>query len=436
MRRLSVHLAACFILVGLLVLLAACGAETATSTRQAATTTTQAVATTAAVANTTAATTTGVATTSAATTAASTTAAVTTSAATTAAVTTVAATSAPATTTSATTAAASVTTSAATTAVTGTTAAAGAATPGPNQFVNPVINSDFPDPDILKVNDTYYAYATNTASKNVQVARSTDLVHWQMLSDALPTLPGWSEKGNTWAPDVTATADGKSYVMYFVARHTASNKQCIGVATSASPEGPFTSSQPNPIICQLDQGGSIDPNTFFDSDGTRYLVWKNDGNCCSIDTFIYLQKVSADGLSLTGQPSKLIQEDQPWEGNLVEAPAMFKHGNKYYLFYSANNYAGADYAIGYATADSLTGKFQKPGGDEPFVKTAPADNGKPPVIGPGGEDVVVAKDGTIWMVYHSWDPTVSYRQMNIDELTWDGDKPVFHGPSVTPESIP
>lgn len=417
MRRISLHLVMCFMLVGLLALLAACGDNTATNTALPATTV---AATTAAPNTTVAATTAAVAT----TTASGTTVAATTVAGTTVPATTVAATTAAATTIPATTAAA--TTAPATT--------AGVATPGPNQFVNPVINQDFPDPDALKVNDTYYAYATNTASANIQAAKSTDLAHWQILKDALPNLPAWSEKGNTWAPDVTTTADGKSYVMYFVARHTDSGKQCIGVATSATPEGPFTSSRPDPIICQFDQGGSIDPNSFVDSDGTRYLLWKNDGNCCSIVTHIYIQKVSADGLSLTGQPTGLIQEDQPWEGKLVEAPAMFKHNNKYYLFYSANNYAGADYAIGYAMADALLGPYQKP--DEPFAKTVPADNGKPPVIGPGGEDIVVAKDGTTWMLYHSWDPTVSYREMNIDQLTWEGDKPVLKGPTVTPQSLP
>ncbi|MCW5854079.1 MAG: hypothetical protein KIT87_28690, partial [Anaerolineae bacterium] len=39
-------------------------------------------------------------------------------------------------------------------------------TPGPGQFVNPILDLDFPDPDTLKVGDTYYAYATNAGSTN------------------------------------------------------------------------------------------------------------------------------------------------------------------------------------------------------------------------------------------------------------------------------
>ncbi|MBA3943053.1 MAG: family 43 glycosylhydrolase [Herpetosiphonaceae bacterium] len=304
-------------------------------------------------------------------------------------------------------------------------------TPGPGEFENPVIAQDFPDPDTLKVGTTYYAYATNGGGKNIQAGKSTDLVHWTMLNDPLPTLPAWSQRGFTWAPEVSTGADDHHFVMYFVARDTASNKQCIGAATADTPEGPFTSSNPKPLICQLEQGGSIDPESFTDNDGSRYVVWKNDGNCCGMDTYLYVQKASRDGLTLEGTPTKLIHEDQGWEGNLVEAPFLWKHGNKYYLFYSANNYAGAAYAVGYAVADSLLGPYHKP--NDPLLKTT-TEHG--PVIGPGGEDILTTPDGKNWIVYHSWDPTISVRQMNIDELDWQGDTPVVKGPYRSPEPVP
>ena len=63
---------------------------------------------------------------------------------------------------------------------------------------------------------------------------------------------------------------------------------------------------------------------------------------------------------MTGAPAKLIKEDQPWEGNLIEAPTLFRHGSRYYLFYSANAYNTCDYAVGYAVADSVTGPYTKP----------------------------------------------------------------------------
>ncbi|HEY0733753.1 MAG TPA: glycoside hydrolase family 43 protein [Herpetosiphonaceae bacterium] len=304
-------------------------------------------------------------------------------------------------------------------------------TPGPDEFANPVIDQDFPDPDTLKVGETYYAYATNSGGTNVQTATSTDLVHWQVIGEALPALPGWASGGFTWAPEVTTTADGAGYLLYFTARDTASNFQCIGVATSDKPEGPFQSTADKALICPTGEGGAIDAGSFVDEDGTRYVLWKNDGNCCGGLTRLYLQKVSADGLTLESEPVKLIENDQLWEGLVVEAPTLWKHGGKYYLFYSANNYAGLDYSVGYAVADQITGPYTK--ADGPLLKS---DIQTGAAIGPGGQDIVLDKDGEPWIMYHSWDPTVSYRRIMIDELAWEGDTPVVRGPDKVPQPLP
>ncbi|MBK9710900.1 MAG: family 43 glycosylhydrolase [Kouleothrix sp.] len=304
-------------------------------------------------------------------------------------------------------------------------------TPGPDEYANPVIDQDFPDPDALKVGDAYYAYATGSGGTNLQSARSSDLIDWQPLGDPMPALPKWANPGYTWAPDVSLAPDGKTFVMYFVARDAASDKQCIGAATSEKPEGPFGSPADKPIICQADIGGSIDPASFVDEDGTRYVLWKNDGNCCGFPTYLYIQKTSPDGLALEGEPTQLIKNDQAWEGSLIEAPTLWKQGGKYYLFYSANSYAGADYAVGYATAGQALGPYQKAAG--PFLKTSST---RGPVLGPGGQDITLAPDGKTVMLYHTWEPSVSYRSMSIDELTWSGDTPELQAAYRLPEPKP
>ena len=305
-------------------------------------------------------------------------------------------------------------------------------TPGPNEFVNPVLDQNFPDPDVLKVGDTYYAYATESGSVTIQTARSSDLVEWQMLGNALIVLPPWVKPGFDWAPDVSQVADTKTFVMYFTARDAASDKQCIGAATSNTPEGPFKYVGDKPLICQVDLGGSIDPSSFVDEDGTRYVLWKNDGNCCGLDTYIYIQKTSPDGLMLDGAPTKLIKNDKPWEGALVEAPTLWKHGGKYYLFYSANNYAGVDYATGYAVANAIAGPYTKPS-KQPLLAS---DLQHGAALGPGGQDVVLDKKGETWLVFHSWDPTATYRRLMLEQLVWEGDTPVVKGPDRGPQPKP
>ena len=282
----------------------------------------------------------------------------------------------------------------------------------------PVLDQDFPDPDILLVDGTYYAYATQPAdeSANVQMATSTDLATWEVqVQDPLPELPGWATNGRTWAPEVTAAPGG--FLMYMTARSVDPDLQCIGVARSTSPTGPFRPVGDKPLICPEDQGGAIDAASYVEPDGKRYLLWKNDGNCCGKDTWLHLQPLSADGLKLTGPPVQLIKQDQPWEGNLVEAPTLVKHGASYVLFYSANDYGGEKYTTGYATASKLEGPYEK--ADEPLLTTA--DTG---VTGPGGQDVVTDAAGKTSIVFHGWDPAVIYRGMYVTDLTWDGDTPV------------
>ena len=276
-----------------------------------------------------------------------------------------------------------------------------------------VIDQDFPDPDVLATDGGYLAYATNGAGFNVQTAESSDLETWNVLSsDALPSLPDWALPGKTWAPDVSEFAPGQ-YVMYFTAASKNPGLQCIGVATSTTPEGPFAPAGSAPIVCPADEGGAIDPATFVDDDGTRYLVWKNDGNCCGLDTWLQLAELSADGTTLVGETTKLLMQDQAWEGDLIEAPTLVKRDDVYALLYSANDYGGDAYATGYATAPSVRGPFTK--GDGPLLTTEISDGR---YLGPGGQDVVTAADGSDVMVFHSWDSLYIQRGVNVVPLTW------------------
>jgi beta-xylosidase len=308
-------------------------------------------------------------------------------------------------------------------------------TPGPGQFVNPVLQVDFPDPDAIKAGDTYYAYATQGGSSNIQMAKSKDLVHWDLLQDPLPDLPPWALRGKTWAPEVIALADGKSYALYFTAHDKASNKQCVGVATSDKSEGPFKSSAQQPLVCQVDLGGTIDPSPLRDG-AKLYLYFKNDGNCCGMETDLFVQELSPDGLKVVGQPVKLASNDSAWEGPVVEAPQMVKHDGKYFLFFSGNKYEGTDYAVGYALCQSATGPCQD-APENPILKTVSDPEA---VIGPGHEAIVNFGDQT-WLLYHAWEvvPGVGVTQrrlLYLDRVDWKNGKPVVHGPTTRPQPLP
>ncbi len=91
----------------------------------------------------------------------------------------------------------------------------------PGDYVNPILDCDFPDPAILRDADGfYYAYGTQTLRDgewvNIQVARSKDLIDWEFLGDALPEKPDWARTTQDfWAP--SAICDGDIYFMYYSA---------------------------------------------------------------------------------------------------------------------------------------------------------------------------------------------------------------------------
>lgn len=301
-------------------------------------------------------------------------------------------------------------------------------------FTNPVVDSDVPDPMIM-VDDEggWWAFATNGNGANVQTLRSTDLVSWEQAADALPQLPSWTATGSTWAPEVSRGDDGR-WLLYYTtpAPSDRGDIHSIGVAVADSPGGPYLDSSPEPLVCETDDGGSIDAHPFTSSDGQRYLYWKNDGNRIGIDTWISVQRLDSSGTRLIGKPQRLIKQDQPWEGSLVEAPFVVEVDGTFWLFYSGNAFDSAAYAVGVAQATSPAGPFTKVP-DPVLVSNDIA-------AGPG-HCAVVTVAGRRWMVYHAWAPdaigaSIPGRTMWLSEVEITADAVRVTPPTVDCPDLP
>jgi len=258
--------------------------------------------------------------------------------------------------------------------------------------------ADQSDPFLTVAEGRYLLFTsggTGPAPVNVPVATSTDFVHWTTPVDAMPTLPAWAGAGYTWAPDLHRF--GSLYALYFTAmvKGVVPQTECIGSAFSPSATGPFTA-QPDPIICQLDQGGSIDPRVFTDADGTAWMLWKSDQNIGGSDTptKMWSQRLSSDGAALLGSPSFLLSPDEAWQGTIVEAPDMVEVGGAYWVVYSANWYNHPEYAVGAARCSGPAG---------PCRDVAPGPLLASNFQGQGpGEASVFHDPAGIWMLYSPW----------------------------------
>ena len=280
---------------------------------------------------------------------------------------------------------------------------------------------DFPDPDVIVVGNTYYAYATNSVAGNIQIIDSTDLTHWTVVGNALPSLPAWATPNLTWAPSVAAI--GGQYVLFYAVDPTGSTTDCISVATATQPQGPFTDSSSAPLECQNGLGGSIDPSSFIDANGSLYLVWKSGGPGTSR---IWSQQLAPSGTSFAPgtNPTLLLTPDQSWEGGTVEAPDLVEAGGHYDLFFSGNDWNSANYAVGVARCAGPLG----PCADASASPILASGTG---MAGPGGESVFADTSGSFWIVFHAWIPGAvgfpNSRSLYLRRLDLSGAVPAVTG---------
>jgi beta-xylosidase len=272
-----------------------------------------------------------------------------------------------------------------------------------------------------------------------------------------------------WAPSVITTsqscpgtASSGCYVMYYVGLSAQQRVDCIGVATSPSPGGPYsdqgplaladssqdvsTSATGMPVGCGDDSGvDNIDPSPFIDSTGQAYL-YVSTGRSCSGGSCVLQPTISAiplapDLLHASGAGVSLFSGDAgTWEASGVQAPTVEGpwielHNGTYYLFYSGGSWQGS-YGIGYATSVSPTGPFTKPMTNPFLTDTAT-------VLGPGGaDDLVTGPHGGLWLLYAARDVSVSApRTLRLDPFTWQPsptaglpDLPTVAGPTSAPQA--
>lgn len=316
------------------------------------------------------------------------------------------------------------------------TVAAGLAAPA-NAYVGAgwfqpdrVYTQNFPDPSVLRVGNTYYAYATGTGGSYLPIMRSTDeqtwvarpaydpnpgpnslLTRYPGFNDGLPWVAPWGVKltsgthMSSWVTAPGVARFGDTYNAYYGLLQTAPDKACIAVATSSSPEGPFLNppGMTTPLVCEGRAPGSFDPQPFIDpATGQAYLVWAGEGPAAAPPSKIWSRPLAPDGLSFTGPARPLIATDQPWEGPIIENPSMVRYQGKLYLLYSGNSWWTADYAVGYAECDTPLGPCRKP-------RTTPLLTSNGVWQGPGGASAFLEQDGRLKIAYHHWNaPWVGY----------------------------
>ncbi|HET6166986.1 MAG TPA: glycoside hydrolase family 43 protein [Marmoricola sp.] len=259
---------------------------------------------------------------------------------------------------------------------------------------------DFPDPWILRVGGHYFAYSTTSDGLNLPLLTSTDTRTWfarkatasSPNGDGLPATPAWAGATGPWAPSVTRLGKHDFVLAYAVQVAGApGTRMCVSLARATSPIGPFVDTSTAPAVCR--RRGAIDPQVFVPPTGHPWLVWKKDHFPARLVT--QPMNRAATRVRPGIQPRFLAKVTQPWEGSIIENPAMIRFKKRYYLFYSANSYASTRYAIGYLICKSWKGDCRKPR-KKPLIATVGA------IAGPGGPAPFVDSRGRLRLGYHAW----------------------------------
>ena len=193
---------------------------------------------------------------------------------------------------------------------------------GNGTYTNPVIPADFPDPDVIRVGDTYYIVSTTMfVFPGVTILKSHDLVNWEYCSNAVPRfdfskcydLDGCNRYGHgQWATSLKYH-NGKFYLLFI----TLNEGGFMCAANKA--EEPWK-------ITHLPKG-FYDPGLFFDDDGRIYVA-QGYSKISITEVDSNLVAIGPDSLVYTGDIRKGL-----------EGTHVYKINGYYYLY---STYGGKD----------------------------------------------------------------------------------------------
>ena len=214
---------------------------------------------------------------------------------------------------------------------------------------NPMLWADVPDPDIIRVGDSFYLVSTTMhLMPGAPIMRSKDLKNWETVSyvfDRLTDSPKYDlQEGTVYGRGQWATSlkyhNGKFYALLAPNEPGEMGKTYIFSAEKA--EGPWT------LVSRMRH--FHDCSLFFDDDDRVYVVY-------GTGEMMELKKDLSDVIEGTHQ--KIFQREEDERG-LLEGSRMIKHNGKYYLLMISHVYAPGRHRreVCYR-ADDIHGPYEK-----------------------------------------------------------------------------
>ena len=193
---------------------------------------------------------------------------------------------------------------------------------------NPMLWADVPDPDIIRVGDSYYLVSTTMhLMPGAPIMRSRDLKNWETIGyvyDRLTDSPKYDlQNGTVYGRGQWATSlkyhNGRFYVLFAPNEQGAMGDTYIYSAEDPAGEWTLVSRMRHFHDCSL----------FFDDDNRVYVIY-------GTGEMMELKPDLSDVIE--GSHTQLFQREAD-ETGLLEGSRMIKHNGRYYLLMISHVYA-------------------------------------------------------------------------------------------------
>lgn len=218
---------------------------------------------------------------------------------------------------------------------------------GDGTFTNPVLWSDCPDPDLIRVGEDYYLVTTTMhLMPGAPIMHSKDLVNWEIVSyifDKLEETPSYDMEGGTvygrgqWATSLRYK-DGRFFA-YFTPNDQPPKGWVYSTTDPKTEKWELYSVLPH----------FHDASFFFDDNGKAYMVYGTG--------MIRELKPDLTGVLEGGLDMQLFERDSE-ENSLLEGSRMIKKDGKYYLLMISWPRGGIRREVCYR-ADRIEGPYEK-----------------------------------------------------------------------------
>lgn len=284
---------------------------------------------------------------------------------------------------------------------------------------NPILRGFNPDPNILKVGDTYYIVVSSFEwLPGLRVYTSKDLVNWTHETDLLTdqvALKGNPKDASIWAPQLSYR-DGLFYCIYTDVKNTTRPFKDTHnyLITAEIIHGPWS----DPIY--LNSSG-FDPSMFHDEDGRYWFlneIWDYRLTTSNKSAGIVLQEYDPKSQRLVGEVYKIF-DGTPLAK--TEAPHLYKKNGYYYLI-TAEGGTGTNHSVTICRAKKITGPYEL---DPNYPMLTASDKPDSPLQCTGHGSLVEGLNGKWYMVYLTTRPlegkAILGRETAIQEVVWTPD---------------